>query len=512
MPTMKEDKEGRKILIKSFDIKDAFNIKSDELKNLLKEYKNKEMTFSQVQNLASLITKKYRNMGYFVARAYIPVQKIEDGNLKIVVLEGQYGEFKLKNESLVKDSVVQGFLDNTKLDGTVRTASVDKASLERTMLLINDLPGVVISKANVKPGQVVGTSDFDVVSSTKANYDGYLLADNYGGYYTGEERLMGGVNFNSPFSAGDKLSLSGLISNGEDLINGSISYKRPINYSGLNAEISYSDTTYYLTEDLSSLEAQGNSRSVNLKFTYPFFRSRLENVYASLNLSHNEIEDETKSINDITEKTSNVATIGLDYDKSDVWFDIENQTKVSFSLTHGNLKFKNQDDEDDDALGDNTKGNFSKINFEISEDMYFTNKFSVDSSFSYQHSLGNKNLDGSEDFSVGGAYGVKLYPSGELNAENGYLFNIEAKYLMPSVYGVSNTIGVFYDIGRAYMADDSENATFEKRTLQDVGLGYYLSYKDFFANIQVAWTTDNEEITSEPNGNSRVLILGGMSF
>ena len=174
--------------------------------------------------------------------------------LTINVIEGQYGKFRLTNNSLIKDSVIQGFLDNTKLTGSVRTASVDKASLERTMLLINDLPGAVISKANVKPGSEVGTSDFDISSSTKAAYDGYLLADNFGGYYTGRDRLMGGLNINSPFNMGDELSFSALISNGEDLVNGTISYSIPLNYSGLKAKLSYSNTSYYLSKDLKDLK------------------------------------------------------------------------------------------------------------------------------------------------------------------------------------------------------------------------------------------------------------------
>jgi len=142
--------------------------------------------------------------------------------------------------------------------------------------------------------------------------------------------------------------------------------------------------------------------------------------------------------------------------------------------------------------------------------MYLTDKLSVESSLSLQYALNSKNLDGSEDFSVGGAYGVKLYPSGELSAENGILFNIETKYLLPRIYGVSNTLGLFYDIGNADMANNTVG--FEKRTLQDIGLGYYLNYKNFFTNIQAAWAIDSEEITSEPNGNSKVLFLGGMSF
>ena len=34
---------------------------------------------------------------------------------------------------------------------------------------------------------------------------------------------------------------------------------------------------------------------------------------------------------------------------------------------------------------------------------------------------------------MGGSYGVKLYPDGELSAENGYVFNSEAKYKLPNI-------------------------------------------------------------------------------
>ena len=290
-PQMKDDKSGSSILIKEFIIEDNFNIATIELQKLIKPYTNKSLTFSEIQNIASIITKEYRDRGYFVARAYIPVQNMKDNQLKITVIEGQYGDFKLQNNSLVKDSVVQGFLDNTKIDGTIRIASIDKVSLTQTLLLINDLPGVRISKANVKPGKIVGTSDFDIVADTKATYDGYVIADNYGGYYTGKNRLMGGVNLNSPFSSGDKLSLNGLISQSTDLLNMGISYDTPLNYSGLNGGISYSDTSYHLGKDYESLDAQGYSKSINLKLSYPILKKRLENLSTFATLSNNQLKD-----------------------------------------------------------------------------------------------------------------------------------------------------------------------------------------------------------------------------
>jgi hemolysin activation/secretion protein len=127
-----------------------------------------------------------------------------------------------------------------------------------------------------------------------------------------------------------------------------------------------------------------------------------------------------------------------------------------------------------------------------------------------QYALNNKNLDGSEDFSIGGAYGVKVYPDGELSAENGYLFSTELKYRLPTWNALNSSVGVFYDRGKAYMADNTVN--FESKTLQDIGLGYYGSYKDFFGQLQVAWTANSEAVSSEPTSNSRVLFQGGWVF
>ena len=135
---------------------------------------------------------------------------------------------------------------------------------------------------------------------------------------------------------------------------------------------------------------------------------------------------------------------------------------------------------------------------------------SLESSLKTQYSLGNKNLDGSEDFSIGGSNGIKVYPDGELSAENGYLFNIEAKHKLSNIDALSSQVGIFYDRGRAFMANN--NLGFTSKSLQDVGIGYYASYKEFFGKLQAAWTVNSDAVTSEPSTNSRILFQGGWVF
>jgi len=53
---------------------------------------------------------------------------------------------------------------------------------------------------------------------------------------------------------------------------------------------------------------------------------------------------------------------------------------------------------------------------------------------------------------------------------------------------------------------------FETKSLQDIGLWYYGSYKDFFGQLQVAWTANSEAVSSEQASNSRVLFQSGWVF
>ena len=130
-----------------------------------------------LSKLLSLINNYYRDKGYFVARAYLPQQELSKNSnvLKIFILEGNYGEFKLENSSLVSDKVIQDILDSVK-DKDI----ISFNTIERVTNLINDRAGSVVTKASISPGQKVGTSDFDIgVESTK-RVDGYIVADNYG--------------------------------------------------------------------------------------------------------------------------------------------------------------------------------------------------------------------------------------------------------------------------------------------------------------------------------------------
>ncbi|WP_428024616.1 ShlB/FhaC/HecB family hemolysin secretion/activation protein [Arcobacter sp.] len=498
---------GKTIFVKGFTFTGNTYISNEELQTLTKEYENKELTFTKINELTSKITKLYRSKGYFVARAYLPQQNILDNDniLEIAIIEGNYGEFHLKNNSLVKNNIVQGMLDYAKRENVVSTRT-----LEQSMLIINDTPGVVVTTADVMPGKMVGTSDFSITTEASKAYNGYIIIDNQGSRYTGKNRIMAGANFNSPFKIGDKISLNGLVSNGANLTNGRVAYSAPLMSNGLRGELSYTQTNYSLVKEYKALDAKGDSKTIEAKFTYPIIRTRVENLYTNFSLLSKDMKDEVSSTSDITKKDTKSLKIGFDYEKNYLAFNKNTNSKISFNYTYGRLNFDDSAKEVSDKNGANTQGNYSKINLDLEHNTALTKEFTLESSLKMQYVLANKNLDGSEDFSIGGAYGVKVYPDGELSAENGYLFSTELKYKLPTWNALNSSLGVFYDRGKAFMANNTVG--FESKSLQDIGIGYYGSYKDFFGQVQVAWTANSDAVSSEPTSNSRILFQGGWSF
>jgi len=503
----KSFEDGKKVFIKSYSISGNTQLSTKKLQTILKSYESKELSFKEIQEIVTLITKAYRDEGYFVARAYIPTQDLQaqDGVLKIAIIEGSYGEFKLENSSLVKDSILQSKLDVAKNKETIAIKD-----LQRALLLINDTPGVKVSSTKIAAGKEVGSSDFIIGTQATEPYNGYVIGDNYGSDYTGKYRVMAGVDINSPFKIGDKISLSALSSQNAGLLNGRVAYSLPLNSNGLSGELSYAKTTYELGDKYENLDALGSADSLVALFTYPIIRSNSENLNTYLRTSYNKMNDKIQSISSELEKNTLVSKMGVDYLKNHLINGKYSQTKIDTSLTIGRLHFKNSSDKANDEAGANTNGTYSKINIAFENNTILNDTINWNNKLQLQYALGNKNLDGSEDFSLGGINGVKLYPDGEESAENGYIYNTEVTYSLPSYMGLNSKIGLFYDIGHVKMSKDITNE--KSRTLQDIGLSYYASYKDFFLNTHLAHKVGAAKVTNKDDYDSRFMFQTGFVF
>lgn len=497
------DMGGKSVEIKGFKLSGALHVNPETLLSLINPYAGKSYTLGELEKIASLITKKYREEGYFVARAYIPKQSMREGILEIAVIEGNYGAFKLTNNSLVNNERVQGMLDDVKGDNVVSSNT-----LERAMLIINDTPGVNVTAADVKPGVNVGTSDFDIATEATNPYSAYILGDNYGSKYTGRYRVNLGLSALSPLGYGDKLSLNGVMSTTSDLKNGKVAYSFPLMDNGLRGELSASRTTYSLGEELASSDAFGTATTLEATLSYPIIRTREESLHVSLSYAHKNLKDEKTG--SVDKKDADIATLGATYTKSCILFGLESSTTATLNLTHGDLSFNDADSLALDKAGARTNGDYTKVSGNIEKSLQFNPLYSLTTNVQFQKALGNKNLDGSEDFSLGGAYGVRALPGSEHSAENGYLLGAELFYTLPSVEGINHKASVFADTGYATMENKISGS--DGRQLSDMGLGYQAVYKEFFVKAQIARVMGGEKVESESEHSTKLLLQLGWIY
>lgn len=498
--SLKSSDSSKTVFIKDFTFAGNSAISNEELKQSLKAYAGKELSFNQIQEVLALVTKVYRDKGYFVARAYLGKQDLvkNDNLLFISIIEGKYGKIKLNNNSLVNDNSLQAILDNAKSNGIINVKDI-----ERALLLINDRNGVEVSNSVVEAGKEVGSSNLNIDTTSTKRVDGYIVADNYGSRYTGYNRVQGLININSPFNIGDKISISGLVSNGADLKNGKIAYELPLNSYGLKSDFAYTRTNYNLVEEYKSLDAKGNSSIYEAGLSYPLIRSTNENLYLKGKYYHKDMND-FMSGDKYEDKSINSFVTTLEYDKNYSIGTLPARVFANLNLTTGHLSSKNSNP---------NNGNYNKVDTYISNDIYFNEIFSLNTNLTAQKVLGNKNLDGSEDLSLGGPNAVKLYPYSEQSAENGYIASFELFSKLPNIASYNHKIGLFYDMGNVYQ-EKNLDTTFQRKTLQDIGLGYYSSFDDFFLRAQIAWGLNSKPISSEYTNhkNSKFLVQAGWVF
>lgn len=504
-------KDKEKLFVRRITLEGPQFVDVARTQALLAPYEGRNLTLAEIYEAADKITTLYRNEGYLVAKAYVPAQNATSGALRIKIVPGKYGSVALKNESLVRDQVLQGVLDSALADKTY----IHKDRLERAMLLMSDLAGTGVPRIAIGPGQAQETSDFVFNVPEGRRFDGYLLGDNYGSPFTGRNRLSGGLNLNSPLGFGDRLSAYGIVSENGRLKNGRVAYSMPLGSDGLRAEVSAFRTTYALGGTYQSLDAAGTATGVAGTLTYAIKRQRDESIYISGNYTHKSLNDNVLGVS-LSHRIIDEGTIAITRESQGSLIGLPWFTSATLSLTAGRVNFPDAAQRATNQLGVNTVGNFSKLNLQATSTLGLIDNLSFNTTLRVQRSLSG-NLDSSEQFGLTGFWGVRSFDEG-LAGDHGYLVTPELKYALPSFKGYNHSLGVFTDIGAVWIANPSYTTTQRAYTqLNDVGIGYYATYeyspgRQLLLKAQVAHSYGGNGGARSYDRRTKALLQVGFTF
>ena len=475
-----------RFMIKSVQITGNSKVPTPALRALVADIVGAEHSLTELRAAVARMTDYYRQRGYPVARAYLPAQEIRDGAVTIGIIEGRLDKRVIDNHSRLSDARAATYIDHVKEGDVIKSAEID-----RSLLLLNETPGVGGSRATLQPGASVGTSELMLGINPASAFSGDIEADNYGNRYTGQYRLGGTLNINSPLRVGDQISLNAL-SSGEDLSYGRLAYQLPVGSDGLRAGAAYFDTRYRLGKDFSALEAHGTGSGGSAFVVYPFILTQKSNMTGTVSLEEKHLTDYADATDTVTEKHVYLANLGMSGAHRDT-LGGSGLSTVNLSLALGHLDINSPVARVIDDYTARTEGRYVRLSYGASRLQQLTSSTFMSIALSGQRA--NKNLDTSEKFSLGGADGVRAYPQGEDIGDEGYMVNLELRQKIASaLQGI-----LFYDAGSVTTNRDPFDPSLPKsRKLAGAGVGVEARLFGFQTKAALAWRTEGGEPNSIP--------------
>lgn len=486
-PYTAQYKQGLKFPLKQVQILDRNNqeVITDELAHILKNYVGKEVSLSDLSNLANEISEFYRNNNYLVAKAILPPQEIEQGMVKILLLKGNVGEIRLQNHSALSNKFVSR-LSNT----TVNTSEfILKDELEKFALTINDVPGVNAG-LQLSAGKKVGEANLLIKINDAKRFSGYVSVDNQGNKYTGRYRLAAGTKVNNLTGWGDELKLDLLSSNQANLKNARIDYSSLIDGYSTRFGVTANYLHYKLGGNFKSLQSQGHSHNLGAYLLHPTIRTPNFRLSTKVSFNHQNLTDEQQAVTVKQKRKINSLTVGIDGS----WNLIKDGTTYfSLSTLFGNLANQTNEKQHNVAEDFQPKSHFTVYNYRLSHEQILPKSFAFNIGINGQ--FADKTLESSQKMLLGGLSGVRGHQAGAASVDEGHLIQTEFKHYLP-VFSQSVLVSsLFYDYGLGkyykkgqFLAQGVKNSV----KLQSVGAGLSLSDAGSYAiNASIAKPLDN---------------------
>lgn len=285
----------------------------------------REVTVAEIFALAQRLERLYLDAGFFLSRVVVPPQRVENGVVRIRVIEGGIAEIEYEGDIGPAIAQVRAFLAPLLAEQPLRVAT-----LERALLLANDIPGVTAA-ATLRPGKTEG-APLLTVSVSRKPHDGVLVYDNRASRLQGPTQLfaIGGLNSFTRF--GERAELLIVTS----ALRGQPEQRREQNFAQLNLSGFLGGSGLALrafagvgrTEPgtpLAEIGYRGNVLVAGLGASYPIIRSRATTLTVTGQFdiyNADSQEDAQRALQQRTEARYRTVRLGLEASFRDEWLGI----------------------------------------------------------------------------------------------------------------------------------------------------------------------------------------------
>ncbi len=413
---------------------------------------------SQIDAARQAILQHYRADGYVLTT--VSANLDANGRLRFDVTEGRIASVKLDGDIGPAGTQVLRFLNHL-----TEKQPIDTATLERYLLLAQDVPGVSL-RAVLEPSSDTPGALNLIAQVSRQKVSGLATMDNRAFNETGPIEFLGLLDLNSFSEFGEKTELSYYHTFPNSQNFGQVSSEAFIGASGLKGRVYGGYGPTVPTGSLGQQGYYGTTTVFGASLSYPVIRSRQQTL--NVNLAFDAL-DSNISIAPQGVRTQasydalRVMRLGEDYALSDVWLGAEHSAinALSARISEG-MK----------ALGASTNGisltsprvgeqtGFTKINFEASrtQTLFAPWQGATLGLMGLLTGQWSPNiLPPAEQFYLGGAHFTRGYYVGQVAGDNALAATVELQLntsfettVFDRSFDIATQYYLFYDWGETW--------------------------------------------------------------
>lgn len=167
---------------------------------------DRDVTTTELKAALDKVNALYAEAGFPLGRAFIPAQRMKGGTLVVKVVEGYVGSIHVAAEDAATKALVEQYA-NVLLTEKPLT----KQTLERVILLIQDLPGVTLGSQFTSLDPATGAAHLELNASLRSVTVGITL-DNRSGFGNLPVQPYAVATLNNALGIGDQFILTALLS------------------------------------------------------------------------------------------------------------------------------------------------------------------------------------------------------------------------------------------------------------------------------------------------------------
>lgn len=454
----------------------------------------REISLAELKAVTEAITAHYRSRGYMLSIAYLPPQKIEDGTVRIQVLEGKIGQIRVEGNRHFSENVYQEAI-------TLRGDRVFRYhDLENDLYALNQNPDR-FATAYLVPTDRPDTFDLALKAVETWPFHAHYTFSNTGTPLTHRGRHYADMTHNNLTGRGDSLNASFAMATEGALTAGSVFYLYPIQRTGTALQVIASHVRTHLIGPLKPDNVRGKSWSVSPGLTQNFIRTAAQTLDAFIGL-------------DVKDSKTEVDGFKVNYDRTRVlrtgprWTlrDSGGRTRLAADANIGLPDFmEGLESVDPDASEPNSGGEFTYYTIDASRVQRLP--FSSYLLLRGEAQWTDDHLTSSEQFRAGGASSVRGYAESDSSGDYGY--NASAELNLPIPWSQALRAVVFCDAAKTFLRDRTTDDAVKDRFLLGAGFGLRFDFGEHFSlRCDLGFPVGDKSADSQ-NPHAHIFVRGG---